>query len=335
MTGTMRQIQLVSYPEDKPGPENFRMVEHAPPEPGDGEILVEVLVLSMDPFPRLRMRADSTAGPPLPLGRVMDGRGIGRVIKSRHPGIRTGDHVYGDLGWQTHAVLAAAQAKPVDLSWATAEQQLGILGPSGLTAFFALHEEGRPKPGETVVIAPAAGSVGTIAGQIARLKGCRVVGIAGGGTQCDFLVNELGFDAAVDYQDGPRFAAALAAACPDGVDLFLDGVGGPTHDAVAERINLHGRIVLIGFISGYNDDAPARYGQPLTLLFRRAAMKGFLLADYEDRFDEARRILSGWLRDGRIRPVETVWHGLDQAPAAFAALFAAPRPGKQLVRVSQ
>lgn len=331
MTPRNRQIHLAAYPAGLPQPDNFRMVETGPPALQDGQALVRVAYLSMDPFPRLRLRPDAAA--PLPLHTVMDGRGVGWVMDSRHPDVAVGDWVAGDVGWQDYAALPGAALTKLDPALGPLHRFLSLLGPSGLTGYFTVLADGVPSPGGTVVVAPAAGSVGTVAGQIAKLHGCRVVGIAGGVAQCAFLEQELGFDRALDHH-APDFAAALAAACPRGVDLFIDGVGGALHDQVMERINSHARIVLLGFISGYNQAAPPAYGRPLQVLFKRAVMRGFLLADYQARFAQAQRALAQWHQSGQVRPVENIWQGLDQAPAAFAALFADAKPGKQLVCVA-
>ncbi|MBA3895569.1 MAG: NADP-dependent oxidoreductase [Sphingomonadaceae bacterium] len=322
-----RRIVLRAFPAGAPTAADFEIVDGSAPTLADGEVLLEVTHLSMDPFPRLRMCDKPMAGPPIRPGELVDSRGIGRVLESRHPDFHAGDYAAGDVGWQEQVALPADRLHKLDLSLGLPQQHLGILGPSGLTAYFATHEVGRPRDRETVLIAPAAGSVGSLAGQIAALDGARVIGAGRGDRQCAALVDELGFGAAID-SDQP---AELDRAAPDGIDLFIDGVGGALHDAVLARLNPRARIVLLGFISSYNDDAPPRYGNAASILFRRARMEGFLLADWEPRFADARRQLSRWLESGAIRPVESLWHGLDQAPAAFASLFAAAPPGKQIV----
>lgn len=322
------EIVLARYPRDRIDPANdFRLQEVPCPAPAEGEALVEVTHLSMDPFPRMRMRADSRVGPSMALDRFVEGRGIGRVVDSRHPGFKPGNWVMGELGWRTHAQLPGDQLVPIDLALGPPERHLSVLGSSGLTAYFTM-EAGRPQPGETVVIAPAAGSVGMIAGQIAKRAGARVVGI-GGGSQCAALTRELGFDAAVDHA---CLADQLHTACLEGVQLFLDGVGGPTHDAVMSGMAPRGRVILLGFIAGYGE-GPRPYGSMLPPLMKRLQVQGFLLADWRDRFAEAQAQLADWLRTGAIRPVESIWEGLDQAPAAFAALFGDAAPGKQIVRL--
>lgn len=324
MTGA--RILLRSYPAGVPAPENFELVPAPVPEPGDGEVLLAVTHLSIDPFPRLRMRTDSRVGPPLPLGTTVDGRGIGRVLASRAAGLAVGDHVMGDVGWQSHVALPAAGLRKLDLALGPPQRHLSLLGPSGLTAYFAMVVLGGPKPDETVLIAPAAGSVGTVAIQLAKAAGARVVGVGSGPAQLSELAT-LGVDVAVDHRD----RAGLATACPTGVDVFLDGVGGALHDAVAGLLNPRARIVLLGFIAGYNDEGPPRYGDVPALLFKRARIEGFLLADWQAGFDKAMAALAAMERAGTVRAVETVWHGLARAPEAFCGLFGDAPAGKQIV----
>lgn len=324
-----REVHLVAYPEGLPEPRHFALVEAEDAAPGEGEVLVAVSHLSMDPFPRLRMRADSRVGPPLPLNAVVDGRGVGVVIGSRAPEFVAGDLVTGDLGWRERAVLPGTGLRKLDAALGPPERHLSTLGPSGLTAFLAADRLARP--GGTLVIAPAAGSVGALAGQIARARGARVVGIVSGERQARFLTHELGFDAAVDHADPD----ALAAACPDGVDAFLDGVGGALHDAVMARLSVGGRVLLLGFIAGYNDAAPPVYGSALPVLFKRATVEGFLLADHAERFGEATAALTRLLDTGAVKPVENIWRGLSRAPEAFASLFRDAAPGKQIVQVEE
>lgn len=319
------EIILTRYPGERIDPAaDFALVDAPAPAPGEGEVLVRVTHLSMDPFPRMRMRADSRVGPPMALGRAVEGRGIGTVIESRHPAFRAGEHVAGETGWRELAVLPGDQLSGLEATGAPPERHLSVLGPSGLTAYFVAHVLGRPQPGQTVVIAPAAGSVGVLAGQIAKRSGARVIGI-GSGSQCTALKETLGFDEAVDH-------AAIDPAALGSVDLFIDGVGGPTHDAVLAAMAPRGRVILLGFIAGYGE-GPRPYGSMLPALMKRLQVEGFLLADWRDRFGEAKTQLAEWLGSGAIRPVETIWEGLDKAPAAFAALFGDAAPGKQIVRL--
>jgi NADPH-dependent curcumin reductase CurA len=315
-----RRIVLARYPDGLPGTDDFRVEAVAMPQPAEGEVLVAVSHLSMDPFPRLRMRADSRAGPPMPLGATVGGRGVGQVIASRHPDWPEGSWLHGELGWAGYVALDPQGCERIDLHLGPPERHLSVLGPSGLTAYMVTVALGAVQAGETMAFAPAAGSVGTIAGQIARARGARTIGLAGK-TQ---LATLTGYDEALDHD-----AQGALAAC----DLVVDGVGGAVHEALIAALKPRGRAILLGFIGGYNDAAPPRYGNAMPVLMKRARMEGFLLADWRDRFDEARVALSEWLADGSIVPVETIWHGLDQAPAAFAALFGDAPPGKQIVSV--
>ncbi len=324
-----RAVLLDSYPDGAPTPGNFILADLARPEPCEGEVLVAVSHLSMDPFPRLRMRAASPVGPALPLGQVVEGRGVGQVLASRHPGFREGDLVSGDFGWRSEAAIDGAHLAKLNPALGAPPRHLSLLGPSGMTAYFSMAVLGHPKAGETVVVAPAAGSVGAIAGQIARRAGARVVGVVSGQAQADFVTERLGFAGAIDHRDRD----ALAQAAPAGVDLFLDGVGGALHDEVMTRLNARARVVMLGFISGYNDAGPPHYGGAAPILFKRARVEGFLLADWVDRFSEALDALSGWERAGSIDAVETIWPGLDKAPEAFCALFGEAPVGKQIVAV--
>jgi NADPH-dependent curcumin reductase CurA len=317
-----RQIHLVRYPDGTPAPGDFAEVGAAMPVAGPGEILVRVACLGLDPFPRLRMRADSRVGPPLPLNEVVDGRGVGIVIASNHPDFAAGDAVAGDTGWQQFAVLPAASVQRLDLRLGPIERHLSTLGPSGLTAFFTA-ETIAPRPGMTVAIAPAAGSVGVLAGQLLRAAGARVIGLVASPAQADFLTGQLGFDAALTDP----------AAIDEPVHGFIDGVGGALHDAVVQRLALHARVVLLGFIAAYNQAAPPLYGGALPILFKRALVSGFLLADHAADFARARTALAAMLDAGTLKPVETIHAGLSATPAAFAGLFGDPPPGKQIVRL--
>ena len=317
-----RQIHLVRYPTGLPQAADFADVGTAMPVAGPGEILVRVECLGLDPFPRLRMRADSRVGPPLPLNAVVDGRGVGIVVASRHPDFTPGDAVAGDTGWQAFASLAGSLVQRLDLKLGPIERHLSTLGPSGLTAFFTT-ETIAPRPGMTLLIAPAAGSVGVLAGQLARAAGARVIGLVASQAQADFLTGRLYFDTA--FTD--------ATMIDEPVHAFIDGVGGALHDAVVQRLALHARVVLLGFIAGYNDAAPPVYGAALPVLFKRATVSGFLLADHVADVDRARTSLAAMLDTGTLQPVETIHHGLAATPAAFAGLFAEPPPGKQIVRL--
>jgi len=329
-----RQIKLVEYAEGFPEARHFRLEEAPAPEPGPGQLLARSLWLSMDPFPRLRMSGDAARAPQLPLGGTMIGRGVARVVASRHDGFPVGTYVAGEIGWQDYYCGDGAGLRPVDPALAPIQASLGVLGPSGLAAYFATLRQGEPRPGETVVVGAAAGSVGSAACQIAMAQGARAVGIVGGPAQMAFL-RELGVTP-VDYTAGD-LPAALAAACPRGVDLFIDTVGGATHDAVTGLLNVHARVVLVGTIANYNlapGEADMGPRHLLRWIMQRVRISGFLVADYAAEWPAALRELAGWVREGRVRYRETVFEGLEEAPRAFAALFGSEGVGKMLVRVA-
>jgi len=317
-----RQIHLIRYPQGMPTPGDFIETDAPMPVPGAGEILVCVTALGLDPFPRLRMRADSRVGPPVPLNQVVEGRGVGTVVASNHDDFSIGDSVAADTGWQAYCVVPVANAQKLDLGLGPIERHLSTLGPSGLTAFFAV-ERVAPQPGETIVIAPAAGSVGVLAGQLAKAAGARVIGLVASPAQADFLVQSLGFHAA--------FTSADQLAEP--VDCFIDGVGGALHDAVVGKLALRARVLLLGFIAAYNQPAPPSYGNAVPILFKRATVSGFLLADHAADFGRARTAIAAALLAETLKPVEAIHHGLASTPAAFAGLFGEPLPGKQIVRL--
>src|SRR5690606_27108165 len=254
---TNTQIKLARRPVGEPQGSDFEISTATVPEPGEGQVLIKVLYLSLDPAMRGWMNEGKSYVPPVQIGEVMRALGAGRVVASRHPDFAVGDHVTGTTGVQEYAVLDGSELTKVDPSVAPLPTFLHVLGMTGMTAYFGLLEVGQPKAGETVVVSGAAGAVGTVVGQIAKLKGCRVVGIAGGKEKCDFLTGELGFDAAVDYKRGD-LKAALRAACPEGVDVFFDNVGGDILDTVLTRLRMHARIVICGAISQYNNTTPVK-----------------------------------------------------------------------------
>jgi NADPH-dependent curcumin reductase CurA len=334
-TSVNRQIHLASRPRGMPTHETFAMVEGPVPTPGDGEVLVRTLYLSVDPYMRGRMNEGKSYVPPFKLNQVLTGGVVGEVVASRDPALTPGDLVTGHLGWQDYSLAPAGQLQRVDPSLAPIETALGVLGMPGLTAYFGLLDLGRPQAGETVVVSGAAGAVGLVVGQIARLQGCRVVGIAGTERKTRYLKDTLGFDAAIDYKAPGDIAEALAAACPDGVDVYFDNVGGPISDAVMALINPGARIPICGQISLYNLETPdiGPRVQPL-LLTRTAIMQGFLVGQFAARYPEALAKLAHWLRAGSLRYEETVTEGLEHAPDAFLGLFSGENLGKALVHVA-
>ena len=317
----MKAVHLTAWPEGPPTPAYFTLADEPDPAPAAGEVLVQVLALGMDPAVRMRMSPQSRMGPPLALHTVVAGRGVGRVVASQHPGFAPGDLVGGELGWRTHAALPGGALERLAPGDHPPHAHLNALGPTGLAAWFAI-EQVAPRAGETIVIAPAAGAVGSLAAQLARNAGTRVIGLARGEAQLAYL-RSLGIEATDAEGD-------LAPLSP-GVDIFVDGVGGALHDRVIAHLLPRARVLLIGCIADYNGTAPPRYGNAAPILFRRATMQGFLLADHMARAPHARAALAAAIADGTLRPAETLWRGLEHAPHAFAALFADAPPGKQIV----
>lgn len=316
------------------GPEHFAAETLPVHAPGDGEALVETLYLSIDPAMRVWINEDPGYVPPVAIGETMRASGIGRVVQSSASGLAAGTLVQGQLGWQTLATLPASQLKALDLALGGPLDWIGALGPTGLTAFFGLKDVGGAKAGETVLVSAAAGAVGQLVGQIARLDGCRVVGIAGGAAKCDWIVRDLGFDAAIDYKAEPDLAAAIARACPKGVDVYFDNVGGPTLDAALANMVLRGRVVICGRIS--QTAAGQLYGVRNLgqLIGRRIRIESFVVFDFASRYAEAWRWISDRLRDGRLRQRIHLVDGLDSAPAALAMLFRGENFGKLVVKVA-
>ncbi len=337
MSQTNRQLKLIAYADGIPSRANFGLVESPQREPADGEFVVHTRYLSMDPAPRMRMSGATGGMPQIPLGSVMIGRGVGIVIASCHPDFAEGDVVAGELGWQDFALSRGEGVRKVNPALGPIQSSLGILGPSGLAAYFSTLRLGQPKAGETFVIDAAAGSVASLAGQIARLQGARTVGIAGGAAQIGFVRDELGFDATVDYlAAGDDLSAAIGGACPGGIDVFADLVGGTIHDAAMRHLNVGARIVLIGTIANYNLGAGEVDRGPrhlLTWINKRARLSGFIVGDYVAEWPGALTELAGWLRAGKLKYRETIFDELVSAPDAFAALFGSDHVGKLLVRL--
>ena len=330
-----RQWLLARRPHGLVQAEDFRWAEGPAPEPAEGEILVRNLYLSCDPTQRGWMSSD-TYLPRVKIGEVMRSFAAGQVVKSRNPAFPVGQVVQGLLGWQDYAVTGSgAPASPVPIPPdVPIETGMSVLGLTGITAYFGLLEIGRLQAGETVVVSGAAGATGSAVGQIAKIKGCRVVGIAGGAEKCRYLTDELGFDAGIDYKS-EDVAARLRRTCPQGIDVFFDNVGGEILDAALSRLAFHGRVVLCGAISRYNDTdqtpGPKNY---LSLLIQRGRMEGFIILDFMSRAGEAVAALAGWLREGRLKDRVDVQHGLENAPSALARLFRGENRGKQLVKIA-
>jgi NADPH-dependent curcumin reductase CurA len=327
-----RQILLVEKPVGKLGPQHFRLVEAAVPQPKDGEALLRVKLISLDAANRAWMHG-ATYRPALETNAVMAGGAIAEVVESKAPGLAAGDLVFGDTGWQDYALAAAKHVTKLPRV-EPMTHLLSIYGIAGLTAYFGLIDVGRPQPGETVVVSAAAGSVGSIVGQIAKIKECRVIGIAGGAEKCRWLTEHLGFDAAVDYKGGGLFKA-LRAAAPKGVDVYFDNVGGDVLEACLAQMNAHGRIACCGAISQY-DGAPAAAGPrgvPGLIVVKRLIMRGFIVMDYFAERDRAIADLSAWVEAGKLKVEEDVIDGLENTPSALIGLLAGENRGKRMVRL--
>ena len=328
-----RQWLYAKQPQGKLTADTFQWTETAIPTPRDGEALVRTRMLSLDPANRAWMMG-KTYRDALEPGQVMSGFAVGEVVDSKARALKAGDIVEGDWGWQDYAALPARHLTKRTTS-APFELLVGPLSVTGLTAYFGLLEVGRPKPGDTVLVSAAAGAVGTMVGQIARLAGCRVIGTAGGQAKCDWLTRDLGFDAAVDYKAG-GLRRALAAACPNGIDVYFDNTGGAVLDAALFLMNLHGRVVCCGNVSQYDVDkpAPGPMGVPGLVVVKRLRMEGFVVMDFFDRRAEAEARLAHWVEQGQLKAIVDVVDGLEKAPEALMGLFEGRNRGKMAVRVS-
>ncbi|NVN90060.1 MAG: NADP-dependent oxidoreductase [Desulfuromonadales bacterium] len=335
-----RRIVLNSRPVGAPTLENFRLEELVIPVPQTGQMLLRTLYLSLDPYMRGRMSDAPSYAAPVAIGDVMVGGTVSRVQTSYHPDYHSGDVVLGYSGWQDYALSDGTGLTKLDLPITDVSRALGVLGMPGFTAYMGLVDIGQPKTGETVVVAAASGAVGSVVGQIAKIKGCRAVGIAGGAEKCRFVVEELGFDACIDRRDGD-FPQQLARACPKGIDVYFESVGGAVFDAVLPLLNARARIPLCGLISHYNDtvarQGPDRLGLlTRTILTKRIKMQGFIIFDdYGARYGEFYQQMSAWLDEGRIKFREDIVDGLKNAPEAFIGLQEGRNFGKQIVRIAR
>jgi len=331
-----RQIMLASLPRGMPRESDFRLEESAVPRAGAGEALVRALYLSVDPYMRGRTSGQTTNAKGVQPGEVLMGPVVGQVVESNDPRVSNDDIVSGVLGWQDYSVAPARSLRKVDPEFAPITTALYVLGTPGLTAYFGLLDVCRPQPGETVVVSGAAGGVGSLVGQIARIKRCRVVGIAGGDDKIRYLVGDLGFHAGFNYKETRDYYSKLRELCPNGIDVYFDNVGGAISDAVMRLINTRARVGVCGQISQYNvepsDTGPRWFGQ---LVVRQARVEGFLVQQFTDRFGEGLRQLSIWLRDKRIQYREDVVAGLENAPEAFIGMLHGRNIGKQLVKIAE
>ena len=335
MPQTNRQVRLAARPFGLPRRGDWEFTSDALPTPVTGEFVVEISHLSIDPAMRGWMSARPSYIPPVEIGAVMRAGAIGRIIASEHPGFAVGEHVYGTFGVQEYAVSDGRGVIKVDTSLADLPVYLGVLGMTGLTAYFALLDVGKPKEGDTVVVSGAAGAVGSVAGQIAKIKGCRVIGIAGGPEKCRVVTEEFGFDGAIDYRM-PDLRRMLRELAPRGVDVYFDNVGGEILDDVLTCIARGARIIICGAISQYNESevrGPANY---MMLLVARASMTGMLVFDYADRYPEAMAALAGWYRAGRLAAHETIVRGgVEDFPETLLKLFEGANTGKLILALGE
>ncbi|MEI5906731.1 NADP-dependent oxidoreductase [Bacillus spongiae] len=330
----MKEIQLASRPEGVPSHANFNFIEGDSQAPQEGEVLTKTLYLSVDPYMRGRMRQEKSYAAPYELNETIVGGVVSEVIESNSQKFQKGDIVVGMQKWATYQVAHESQLQKVNPSIAPISTALGILGMTGLTAYFGLLDIGQPQEGETVVVSGAAGAVGMVVGQIAKIKGAKVVGIAGSQEKLDYLLNELHFDAAINYKS-EHFATELSNACEDGIDVYFENVGGEVSDEVFKHLNVNARIPVCGAISAYNLQEDIGPRIQTTLIKNRVLMKGFLVSDYIQRAEEGIMQLAQWLTQGRLKYEETIIEGFENTPEAFIGLFKGTNLGKLLVKVAE
>ena len=335
-----QRIVLVSRPVGAPTPENFRLEREALPDLAEGQVLLKTLYLSLDPYMRGRMSDAPSYAAPVAIGEVMTGGAVSRVERSLNPKFHEGDLVVGATGWQSHSISDGRALIPVPSGLPSPSMALGVLGMPGMTAYMGLMDIGQPKEGETLVVAAASGAVGSVVGQVARIKGLKVVGVAGGADKCRYVVDELGFDACIDHKSAD-FAEQLAQACGAGIDIYFENVGGKVFDAVLPLLNPKARVPVCGLIAQYNahEAPPGPDRMPLlqrTLLTKRVRMQGFIVFDdYGDRHSEFAKAMAPWVREGKVKFREDVVEGLEQAPEAFIGLLEGRNFGKLVVQVAK
>ena len=331
---TNKSWTLAAYLSGLPTADNFRLVEAPAPAPGDGEVLVKNLWLSLDPYMLGRMTQQKSYTKGVEVGDVMTGETVGEVVESKHPSFAPGEKVVGITGWQLYAAVKPEVLSKIDVSARfPLSYYLGCLGMPGRTAYFGLNEVGKPKSGETLVVSAASGAVGSVVGQLGKIAGCRVVGIAGGKSKCDYVTNELGFDACVDYKSG-NLLRDLKEACPKGIDIYFDNVGGETLDTVLRLVNTFARIVICGRISGYHAAEPYGIKNMGAVLVNRVRMQGIIVFDWVDRYAEANKALAGYVAQGKLKTRESIVEGLERAPQGFMDLVNGRNFGKQLVKLA-
>ncbi|MGA3036754.1 MAG: NADP-dependent oxidoreductase [Vulcanimicrobiaceae bacterium] len=327
-----KRVMLARRPEGEPVDADFRLVEEPVPECRDGEVLLRTRYLSLDPYMRGRMSAARSYAKSVEIGEMMVGGAVSEVLDSKNAAFRRGDFVLGYTGWQTEHVCPGDGLRKLDPNAAPVTYALGVLGMPGQTAYFALLDIGKPQPGETVVISSASGAVGSVAGQIAKIKGARAIGVAGSDEKCRYVVEELGFDACINRRT-EDLDEALKTHCPEGVDIYFDNTGGPILRAVMRQLRLHARIAIVGMIDQYNATSPPPGPNLRQMLTMRATMQGFLVGDHQAHVAAFERDVSAWLREGKIRYREDVVEGLESAPRALIGMLRGENFGKLIVRV--
>jgi NADPH:quinone reductase len=332
-----RQILLAARPVGFPKDSDFKLVESPIPKPGPGQILVHSIYVSVDPYMRGRMNDVKSYAPPVQIGGLMGGGAVGRVLESNNESLNKGDIVEGMFGWQEYAVSDGKGVRKIDPTLAPISTALGILGMPGLTAYFGLLEICNPQQGETVVVSGAAGAVGSVVGQIAKIKGCRAIGIAGGDDKVAYLTGELGFDGAFNYKAVDDYGDKLKELCPSGVDVYFDNVGGEITDAVLRLINTKARISVCGQISQYNLEKPQMGPRIVltSLLVKQARAEGFLVFQFADKYPQVLKQMADWLRAGQLKYSEDIAEGIENTPRAFMAMLNGRNTGKQLVKISE
>jgi NADPH-dependent curcumin reductase len=332
-----RQVLLAARPSGEPTPDDFRLVQAEAPPPGPGQMLLRTIYLSLDPYMRGRMNAGRSYARPVEVGEVMEGRGVAEVVESKLPGYQAGDVVFAPTGWQEYALSDGKEARKLDASLGPASYALGVLGMPGLTAYAGLLTVGQPKPGETVVVAAASGAVGSLVGQIAKIKGCRAVGIAGGEKKCRYVTEELGFDACLDHR-GPALPERLKEACPSGIDVYFENVGGKVFDDVFPLLNNFARVPVCGLIAQYNQTEPPAGPDRvpavmMAALVKRLTFRGFIVGDFAAQFPQFLAEMSTWLKESKVKYKEDVTDGLENAPRELIGLLRGENFGKKLIRV--
>jgi NADPH-dependent curcumin reductase CurA len=331
---TNKAWTLAAYLSGLPTADNFRLVESPVPAAGGGEVLVKNLWLSLDPYMLGRMTQQKSYVKGVEIGDVMTGETVGEVVESKHPGFAPGEKVVGITGWQLYAAVKGEMLTKIDPSARfPLSYHLGCLGMPGRTAYFGLNEVGKPKSGETLVVSAASGAVGSVVGQLGKIAGCRVVGIAGGKDKCDYATGELGFDVCVDYKAGNLFRD-LKEACPKGIDIYFDNVGGETLDTVLRLVNTFARIIICGRISGYHAAEPYGIKNLGAVLVNRVRMQGIIVFDWADRYAEANKALAGYVAQGKLKTRESVVEGIERAPQGLIDLVKGRNFGKQLVKLA-